>query len=177
MKIRVSKKEMEEAENFEIVGNKRGQSETEPVVYRWEPTAKQIEVVRLLVDMEQRLSITDVCLKAGVGRSTLYRWLRNEEFKAYFNKLLGLETDIAIIEAWRCLLKAAKRGNVQAATKILEIKGMFTPKVKHEFSGDPDNPIRTEVYVPQFHMPPPPAKRVIDAEPVEITEDLTDEDI
>ena len=155
MKLRVEKKE---EENCDITIQKRGQNGTERN-YEWKPSSKQIDVVRLLIDMEQRLSISEICSKAGVGRTTMYRWLQNEDFKAYFNQLLGLETDIAIIEAWRCLLKAAKMGSVQAATKILEIKGMFTPRLQHEISGDPNNPIRTEVYIPQFNMPPPPQKR------------------
>jgi hypothetical protein len=163
-------------ENCDFAIKKRTQDVTVPDDNEWTPSEQQVEVIRLWLDMEQRLSISELCDKAGINRRTWYRWKQNPHFRKYFHKLLSLEVEVEpVIEAWRCLYKAAKRGNVLAATKILEVTGMFTPKVKHEFSGDPENPIRTEIYVPQFNMPPPPQRRDRQEEAQEFLEDLQQE--
>lgn len=158
----------------DITIQKREQSVTVQNDNEWEPTPQQIEVVRLLASLNERVSITEACNRVGVSRMAWYRWKENDNFRRYFRKILSIETEVeSVVEAWYCLHKAAKRGNVFAATKILEITGMFTPKIKHELSGDPDNPIKAEIFVPQFNMPPPPQKRdrsgeleVIDVEPL-----------
>jgi transcriptional regulator with XRE-family HTH domain len=126
----------------------------------WVPTSEQIEVVKLMVDLDQHLTITEICSRVGISRTTLYNWMRDEDFVKYFNGLLEDETEAGIVDAWKCLKRQMRCGSVPAATKFLEIKGKFTPKVKHEMSGDPDNPIKAELsYVPQFNMGSPPPKR------------------
>lgn len=139
--------------------NKRGQGLTKSK-RAWRPSTKQIEAVRLMVDLDQHLSITEVCQKVDISRQCLYNWLADDNFSKYFNELLDLETDAGVVDAFRSLKRQMKRGNATAAIKYLEVKQRFTPKVKHELSGDPDNPITHQVYVPVFNMPVPQVKQV-----------------
>jgi len=125
----------------------------------WTPSTKQVEAVKLMVDLEVRYTKTEVCQRVGVTRETLYNWLSNENFKQYFREMLHLESEPYLMDAFRCLTKAMKRGNVPAAMKFLELKKMFAPSVKHVLAGDADNPAEIKL-VPKFNMPPPPAKRL-----------------
>lgn len=135
--------------------NKRGQKLTSG---DWRPTPQQIAIVALLVDMDDHRSKEDKCKAVGISKQTLYNWYKNEKFVIYMNKLLDLAADSDIPDIFRAMKLAAKRGNVQAQRSYLEIRGKFTPKVKHELSGDPANPIPHTVYAPVFNMPTPQVK-------------------
>lgn len=153
---------------------KNSQKQTSNVTEKkFVPSPTQLQLVKLLVDLDDHRSKEAKCAEVGITKTTLYNWYRNKDFVLYVNELLDLSADSDIADIFRAMKLSAKRGNVQAQRSFLEIRGKFTPKVKHELSGDPNNPIQTVIQVVSG-MPTPPARKIEPA--VELKEEEVHED-
>jgi len=159
----VKSTEMEKKRN-EMVEKVGGEDYTGDILARlkiseWRPSQKQIEAVSIIVNPDERMTVTELCKRVGITRPTWYNWLMDKRFKSYFHAVLNLENESGLLDAWRCLRDSMKKGSVTAAVRYLEVMKMFTPAVNHVISGDTVSPVEVNV-VPKFNMPPPPAKRI-----------------
>lgn len=91
----------------------------------WKPNVKQIKMVELLINPEDRRTKKDKCSEVGVTPKTLWEWMKNENFIDYMNKKLDSYTNAELPEVWRALLTQMKRGNVPAIELFCKLKGMI----------------------------------------------------
>lgn len=92
---------------------------------KYRPTGKKMLVAKYLADPEFQGSITDLCLKVGVARSTFYDWIGNEDFRAYVDELIDRYTDSELSRVWKALMRLIDRGNIQAIKLYFELKGRY----------------------------------------------------
>lgn len=135
-----------------------------PEYPEYRPSAQQLKALMLLADIDRALTITDVCRAVGIDRTTFYKWLRKQEFRAYMNYLIDIETEACLRDAFAALKRQMKRGDVQAIKLYLELKDRFRPTTTQRMIVEGgDVPIQmqsqqTIQVVPVFNMPKPPPK-------------------
>lgn len=86
---------------------------------------KQIKAAERLADPEFRGTITELCGKVGVARSTFYDWLGKEEFRSYVDGLIDRYTDSELSRVWKSLMRLIDRGDIQAIKLYFELKGRY----------------------------------------------------
>lgn len=94
-------------------------------------TKKQRDTAEMLADPEFSGNKTELLKKAGVSRSTLYRWLKDSEFVNYVNELIDLYADGELGAVWKALINRCKAGDVQAIKLYFEIKGKYRQRIEH----------------------------------------------
>lgn len=94
-------------------------------VKSWQPSPKQIEMVNLMLDVEQKLTKNEMCEQVGVSRQTFWEWRRDEEFNGYFREQLRVLVTGEIGEVWKALICNAKRGDNPAIKLFFEMAGVY----------------------------------------------------
>lgn len=92
-------------------------------------TGKKRKMAELLVNPECDLSITLMCEKVGVSRTTFYNWQKDGDFAGYVEWLIDSYTDSELANAWKALIKRANGGNVEALKLFFELKGKYKQEV------------------------------------------------
>lgn len=59
---------------------------------KFKPTKQMINLLRVMLDVDVKPTITAFCEKAGISRETYYNWFENEDFVKWFN----LEWELAM---------------------------------------------------------------------------------
>jgi hypothetical protein len=90
---------------------------------------KKKKLAELLANPDFNGTITELCEKIGVARSTFYKWLEDEDFTKYVNSLIDKYTDSELSSMWRALINRAKTGDVQAIKLYFELKGRYKTAV------------------------------------------------
>ena len=114
------------------------------------PNARQIKMVELLINPEDRRPREVKCADVGVTRKTLWEWEQNPEFIKYKNAQLDKYTDAQLDEVWKAHLRAIKTGSVEAIKLYHQLKGNFVEKSKTELTGANGGPIETKTNDDQF---------------------------
>ena len=97
---------------------------------------KMIKVAEMLANPDFQASKTEILEKAGVPRSTFYRWLReNQEFTDYISELVEKYTDGELATVWKALTGKCQSGDVSAIKLYFELKGKY--KVSVDFDTSP----------------------------------------
>jgi Helix-turn-helix of insertion element transposase len=102
---------------------------------KWNPTDEQARMAQILADPSEQGTITEKCEKAGVSRSTFYRWMRDPNFVEYVNSLIDEYTDAELARVWAALTRKAIEGDIQAIKLFFEMKGKYKEKKEIEHSG------------------------------------------
>lgn len=94
-------------------------------------STKQLQMAEMLANPENEcLTVTEMCRELGISRNTYYsRWLNDETFTNYVEKLIGRYTDAELAEVWRALIKQCKAGNVNAIKLFFELKGKYRQQI------------------------------------------------
>jgi hypothetical protein len=95
----------------------------------WVPDARQVSLVELLINPDDRRSKTEKCEAAGVPRRTFYNWMAEENFVNYYYSQLDRYTSGELPEIWKAHLRQAKAGNVPAIELYYKMKGLH-PDIK-----------------------------------------------
>ena len=96
---------------------------------------KKKKMAEMLANPEFNGTITELCEKIDVARSTFYKWLEDEKFVGYVNSLIDKFTDSELSAMWRALIARAKTGDVQAIKLYFELKGKYKTSVDLNASG------------------------------------------
>lgn len=99
----------------------------------WYPSAKQVKVVGLLLDIESCFSKSEVCTKARVSPKTLGSWFEDHDFVAFFNAQIALLVKGAVGDVWQALIRKASSGDVSAMKLFFELTGKY--KERKEVTG------------------------------------------
>lgn len=98
-------------------------------------SGKRKELAELLANPDFNGTITEMCAKVDVARSTFYKWLEEEEFTQYVNALIDKYTDSELAAVWRALINRAKAGDTQAIKLYFELKGKYKTAVDLNTNG------------------------------------------
>ncbi len=79
-------------------------------------------------------SITELCQKIGVARSTLYRWQSDSVFCKYVDDMIDRYTESELSNVWKALIRRATQGNTEAIKIYFELKNKYKQHI--ELSGD-----------------------------------------
>jgi AcrR family transcriptional regulator len=74
---------------------------------------EQVKMAQILADPSENGTISDKCKKAGVSRTTFYRWMRDKQFVEYVNSLIDEYTDAELSRVWGALTRRAVEGDIQ----------------------------------------------------------------
>jgi D-lyxose ketol-isomerase len=77
------------------------------------------EKKKILELLKESPFLSYACKKTGVGRSTLYRWMENKDFKSKVNKVINQGREKWIDIAEMGLLKKVNNGEFQSITFFL----------------------------------------------------------
>lgn len=154
---------------------KRGDCPTDSKGKPWMPTPKQIQIARLLLDLEDKRTKTEKCKEAGITISTLNNWQGDPNFVAWLNDTLKICVRSKMADMYKYLETACKRGNVQAIRLWFELAGAINNTQKVELTGKNGEPIQANgniniVFGSGSGMAEPPGKReeIIDVEGSEV---------
>jgi hypothetical protein len=137
---------MEKGKKEKAKKGRKARNQTAQNGTNWKPSSKQIALVELLINPEDRRTKADKCEDAGVPRRTFYRWLKDEKFINYMNSQLDKYTNSELPEVWKALMMQCKRGNVNAIKLFFEMKELVPAvKVKQEHSGPNGGPIEAQL--------------------------------
>lgn len=98
---------------------------------KWKPSQKQIQVVELLVNPEDKRPKCEKIKQVGVPPRTFYNWMKSEYFIEYMNSRLDLYTNGELAEVWKALIAKCKRGDIPAIKLFFEMKELH-PSVKKD---------------------------------------------
>lgn len=85
-------------------------------------TSKQRKLAELLANPDFAGSITDLCAKCGVARSTYYKWMDKEEFRQYVDELISKFADSELSTVWKALIRRCSIGDVQAIKLYFDMR-------------------------------------------------------
>ena len=88
-------------------------------------TPEQLKACELLAEPKPRTTITSIANTVGVARSTIYRWLDDDNFRAYLDDLIDKYTDSELGRIWKALIKQCVNGDTQAIKLYFELKGKY----------------------------------------------------
>lgn len=116
----------------------------------WQPNSKQIKMVDLLINPDDRRTKEAKCEEVGITPKTLCEWQRNPDFIKYKNAQLDKYTDAQLDEVWKSHLRVIKMGNVEAIKLYHQLKGNFVEKSKQEISTPTGIQVETKQSDDQF---------------------------
>lgn len=99
----------------------------------WRPHAKQIKMVELLLNPEDRRTKEKKCEEVGIAFTTLWRWMKDERFVDYMNSQLEKYTNGELPDVWRALIAQCKRGSTTAMKLYFEMKRLYPGSEKADW--------------------------------------------
>lgn len=121
---------------------------------RYTPTLLERKLLFVLTELGAvKLSITDICIKAGVKRDVYYKAMAKPGFKEYFNGMMrdNLSGKVAGILNASYRFAVSNPKNFQDRKLLLEMAGAYIETQKVQHTGDNGEPIRVI-----FDIPRPP---------------------
>jgi len=101
---------------------------------------KQAKLLKVLINPEnQDKSVTEICSIAGIGRQTYYRAMKDEIFQNALEKAHKDLLSISLLPITHQIVKRAKKESFQDRKMVLEILGIYNPKLIHQ--GDEEKPL------------------------------------
>lgn len=91
---------------------------------------KKRKLAELLVNPDVDMSVTQMCDKVGVSRTTFYNWQTDSDFKRYMQFLIDSYTDSELPRAWKALCKKIGEGNVEAMKLFFALKDKYREGVE-----------------------------------------------
>jgi hypothetical protein len=110
----------------------------------WSPNSKQIAMVELLINPEDKRTREQKCNEVGITPKTLWEWQKNPEFIKYKNEQIDKYTDSQLDEVWKAHFRAIKIGSVEAIKLYHQLKGNIIDRNKTELTGKDGGPIETK---------------------------------
>ena len=91
---------------------------------------KQRRLANLLVNPEEKRSISELCQEVKISRTTFYNWLNTEaDFKNYLDFLIEGYTNSELANVWKATIKRAVNGDVQAQKLYFELKNKYKQEI------------------------------------------------
>ena len=92
---------------------------------KYKPSGKKLLAAKYLADPEFQGTITELCARVGVARSTFYDWIGDDDFRSYVDELIDKYTDSELSRVWKALMRLIDKGDFQAIKLYFELKGKY----------------------------------------------------
>ena len=92
---------------------------------KYKPSGKKLVAAKYLADPEFQGTITELCARVGVARSTFYDWIGDDDFRSYVDELIDKYTDSELSRVWKALMRLIDKGDFQAIKLYFELKGKY----------------------------------------------------
>jgi hypothetical protein len=139
-------------ENFREALLRRGvqliESEDEEIL-----SLDQLTVAAMLVNTHDKRSMREKLEELQVETATLNSWLRDPRFTAHIRKRVEAKFADADTTAYLSLLKNMEAGSMDAIRMFMEMRGLYTPKMKMEI--DVNTVLVSVVEIIQTHVKDP----------------------
>ncbi len=119
-------------------------SEQKRTEYEMSDTEKRL-LETLLDPRNRHLSITQICSKANIGRTTYYRLFDNPEFEAIVKRESKRLVDRYLSQVMNAFVREAQRGSYNHGKTLLEMAGLHVDK--KELTGKDGGPLEVETWV------------------------------
>ena len=83
---------------------------------------RQRKLAEMLANPEFSGTITEICQKCEIARTTFYKWMDLPEFKSHLNDLIGKYADSELSTVWKALVRRCAGGDVQAIRLYFEMR-------------------------------------------------------
>lgn len=94
----------------------------------FKPNKKQIKFIDWYIDIDNKLTLTQICKECGITRQTSWRWLKDKKFVSYINGLIKEVLSRSLVKIYKTAIKSAINGHFQYAKMMLEISGEYVSK-------------------------------------------------
>lgn len=91
---------------------------------------KKRQLADLLTNPDCRATITEICEKVGIARSTFYDWLTSEKFTKMLDDKINSFANSELTNVWKALIAKCKTGDVQAIKLYFEMVNKYKQKVE-----------------------------------------------
>lgn len=113
----------------------------------------QLTVAAMLVNTHDKRSMREKLEELQVETATLNSWLRDPRFTAHIRKRVEAKFADADTTAYLSLLKNMEAGSMDAIKMFMEMRGLYTPKLKMEI--DVHTVLVSVVEIVQVHVKDP----------------------
>lgn len=118
-------------------------------------SALQINAITMILDFNDKRSISDKLRSLKIRTTTWANWNRDPEFNAYFKKLINQNPESYTVNLQEALFRAAERGSVDAIKLGYELTGNPIGKGQSEQAQNLELMIRRLVESVQRHVKDP----------------------
>lgn len=84
--------------------------------------AKQRKLAEMLANPDFNGTITELCERCSVARSTFYKWMDLPQFRKYLEELIDKFADSELSTVWKTLVRRCALGDVQAIRLYFEVR-------------------------------------------------------
>jgi len=103
---------------------------------KYKPNKKQALFIGLYIDLNSRLTLTQICEEVGITRQTAWRWMQDQNFTDFLNskrnEILARSQMARILVA----VKKALSGDFSFSKLLFEIEGVHTQALKMKSQED-----------------------------------------
>lgn len=113
----------------------------------FEPSPKQEELIKSLVDMTDDRSYFDKAISMGVPSETLHNWMYDKNFVNYLNSKLPIVTDALEPKVWQKLNEHIDKGSLKSLELYFRLKGKMEqrPPIAQQFNFFTDKELKMKV--------------------------------
>jgi len=94
------------------------------------PSPIQVKFASYYLNIEKKLTRTEIAKKIGISRRTIYTWLANPGFRSWLNSKKMELVNESLIDILKTAVRKAKSGHYLFAKLILEMAGVYQPGLK-----------------------------------------------
>ena len=87
-----------------------------------ELSKKQRDMAELLANPDFNGTITELCERCDVARSTFYKWMDLPAFRKYLEELIDKFTTSELSTVWKALIRRCSVGDTQAIKLYFELR-------------------------------------------------------
>lgn len=96
----------------------------------FKPNKKQLEYATMILDLDLRLTKTDIAKKIGVNYTTVWRWEKDENFVNWINNLAEKTLKFSYKDRLLSAIRKAKNGNFPFSKLLFEMEGKYIQKTE-----------------------------------------------
>ncbi|GAH65984.1 unnamed protein product [marine sediment metagenome] len=97
---------------------------------KYKPNKKQTLFIDLYIDLNNRLTLTQICEEIGITRQTAWRWMQDQNFTDFLNskrnEILTRSQTARILVA----VEKALSGDFSFSKLLFELEGVYTQTLK-----------------------------------------------
>lgn len=108
---------------------------------KYKPNKKQALFIDLYIDLNNRLTLTQVCEEVGITRQTAWRWFQDQSFTDYLNSKRNEILARSQTERMLVAVRKALSGDFSFSKLLFEIEGVHSQVFKIKSQED----IRLEI--------------------------------